>query len=118
MLGNLVYFGLTHLAMDVDNWRWNGDPECAEHFRGWLSDCPLTERRRRLRDLFEISERGAHRFVLLDYKLRLVATNDIAEALDAVEGPPPIVFDAVTSTKNLRRVLQGALFIGRAGEGK
>jgi len=118
VLDNLVCFGLTHLATDVGNWRWNGDPELADHFRGWLNDCSLVERQRRVRNLLGISERRANQFALLDYKLNLVATSDIAEALAAVEGPPPIVFDAVNAAKNLERVLRGALFICRDGEGK
>lgn len=118
LLGNLVYYGLAHLAADADKWRWDGDMKMTEKFRDWLRDCSLMERRRRVEQLLGISTRQANRFVLLDHTRSAVATDDILEALAASEGGAPIVFDAVRAANNITRVLKGVLFVCTSGGGK
>ena len=117
-LRDFVNFGLLYLSEDITNWYWRGKSELQADFTKWLINSTAGERRQRIKGLLGVSEQVPSRFVMLDHTLKVTATNDIAQALAAVEGPPPIVFDAVVAANNVDRVLQGALFVCRDGQGQ
>lgn len=113
-LGNLVYEGLTYLALDNDRWRFVGSAKAEAGFRSWLSDGQVGVRARRVKELLGISERAAHRFLLMSHDLEVTVTNDVEDIFGAAQRRFTMVLDAWAFANELKARFGGTFFTAEA----
>lgn len=117
-LGSLVISGLTHLATDIDLWRFDGMADEGVQFRKWMIDGSAEMRERKSQALLEISERSSSRFLLLSDDHSVSVADEISNVFGPAIQPFTIVLDAWALANKMKAEIKGAFFVARAEEGK